>query len=170
MILPSLLVALSGGRGLIGLQLRAWTRPFSGRAFGEHRRPTALTAPLISSSLVHPQEQPGPVHTCARLMLLQSLLVVSALWSGSHAGPTAPLDEHRPRSRNMIGIWVRVRGAKDQRGWRSIFVSGVPPSASTRTDQADPSHSGVGVGRAQETNGPKSIPYASTRTDQADFP
>jgi hypothetical protein len=32
---PSLLVLLSFDGGLVDLQLRAWTRPFRGRAFGE---------------------------------------------------------------------------------------------------------------------------------------
>ena len=48
--------------------------------------------------------------------------------------------------------------------------SGVPPSASTRTDQADPSHSGVRVGRAKETNSPYAPSLEPSRQGHAVSP
>jgi hypothetical protein len=49
----------------------------------------------------------------------------------------------------------------------SVPLSGVPPSASTRTDQADPFLSGLRIGRAKETSGPANFAYTGrgARTD-----
>jgi hypothetical protein len=41
------------------------------------------------------QEQPGALQTRGRFDAPSKLAFISSLWSGSHAGPTAPLDEHR---------------------------------------------------------------------------
>src|SRR6478752_887388 len=88
--------------------------------------------------------------------------------------PTARFDEHR-LSKNTMGLACAlgeqrklpsppilyfaepsstgaVRFHISLKQW--IHHPAVRPSARTRTDQADPSHSGVRIGRARETNRP----------------
>ena len=100
-------------------------------AFGEHRRPTALTAPFIPSSLVHSQEQPGPVHTCARLnapsKLVCCLSRVARLVSNVRASTRTAHDL------TIRLIWCgRWASTGDQRARPFFFPS-------TRTDQSHPS-------------------------------
>src|SRR5687767_11632221 len=80
-------------------------------------------------------------------MFLQSLLVLSQ--RGARLVSNVRASTRTAHSVTISSVWCgRWASTRDHRAQSLI------PYASTRTEQADPSHCCVGVGRARKTNGP----------------